>query len=123
LPFFYLLKTKKERKNNMRIIDTGITKEILSGENFPQLKIADKLYTVDNRQKTYDEITKVQKDINLDDNEKTRKIYELALGKEATKEILELNLPVENTVFLSYCIMGAIIGEDPKKLQDEARKN
>ncbi len=107
----------------MRIIDTGITKEILSGENFPQLKIADKLYTVDNRQKTYDEITKVQKDINLDDNEKTRKIYELALGKEATKEILELNLPVENTVFLSYCIMGAIIGEDPKKLQDEARKN
>lgn len=107
----------------MRIIDTGITKEILSGENFPQLKIADKLYTIDNRQKTYDEITKVQKDINLDDNEKTRKIYELALGKEATKEILELNLPVENTVFLSYCIMGAIIGEDPKKLQDEARKN
>lgn len=107
----------------MRIIDTGITKEILSGENFPQLKIADKLYTVDNRQKTYDEITKVQKDINLDDNEKTRKIYELTLGKEATKEILELNLPVENTVFLSYCIMGAIIGEDPKKLQDEARKN
>lgn len=107
----------------MRIIDTGITKEILSGENFPQLKIADKLYTVDNRQKTFDEITKVQKDVNLDDNEKTRKIYELALGKESTKEILELNLPVESTVFLSYCIMGAIIGEDPKKLQDEARKN
>lgn len=107
----------------MRIIDTGITKEILSGENFPQLKIADKLYTVDNRQKTFDEITKVQEDVNLDDNEKTRKIYELALGKESTKEILELNLPVESTVFLSYCIMGAIIGEDPKKLQDEARKN
>ena len=107
----------------MRIIDTGITKEILSGENFPQLKIADKLYTVDNRQKTFDEITKVQEDVKLDDNEKTRKIYALALGKESTKEILELNLPVESTVFLSYCIMGAIIGEDPKKLQDEARKN
>ena len=107
----------------MRIIDTGITKEILSGENFPQLKIADKLYTVDNRQKTFDKITKIQKNTELDDNEKTNKIYELALGEDAAKEILELNLPVENTVFLSYCIMGAIIGEDPKKLQDEARKN
>ena len=27
----------------MRIIDTGITKEILSGDNHPQLKIGDKL--------------------------------------------------------------------------------
>ena len=107
----------------MRIIDTGITKEILSGENFPQLKIADKLYTVDNRQKTFDKITKVQKNTELDDNERTNKIYELALGKDAAKEILEMNLPVESSVYLSYCIKGAIVGEDPKKLQDEARKN
>ena len=92
----------------MRIIDTGITKEILSGENFPQLKIADKLYTVDNRQKTFDKITKVQKNTELDDNERTNKIYELALGKDAAKEILEMNLPVESSVYLSYCIMGAI---------------
>lgn len=107
----------------MRIIDTGITKEILSGENFPQLKIADKLYTVDNRQKTFDKITKVQKNTELDDNERTNKIYELALGEDAAKEILEMNLPVESSVYLSYCIMGAIVGEDPKKLQDESRKN
>lgn len=107
----------------MRIIDTGITKEILSGENFPQLKIADKLYTVDNRQKTFDKITKIQKNTELDDNEKTNKIYELALGEDAAKEILKMNLPVESSVYLSYCIMGAIVGEDPKKIQDEARKN
>ena len=107
----------------MRIIDTGITKEILSGENFPQLKIADKLYTVDNRQKTFDKITKVQKNTELDDNERTNKIYELALGKDAAKEILKMNLPVESSVYLSYCIMGAIVGDDPKKLQEEARKN
>lgn len=107
----------------MRIIDTGITKEILNGDNCPQLKIADKLYTVDNRQKTFDEIKKIQKNTELDDNERTNKIYELALGEDAAKEILEMNLPVESSVYLSYCIMGAIVGEDPKKLQDEARKN
>jgi hypothetical protein len=107
----------------MRIIDTGITKEILSGDNCPQLKIVDKLYTVDNRQKTFEEITKVQKDTTLDEKERRNKIYELSLGKDAAKEIEEMNLPVESAVYLSYCIMGAIIGEDPKKLQEEARKN
>ncbi|MEI3507822.1 MAG: hypothetical protein V8R01_01615 [Bacilli bacterium] len=40
----------------MRIIDTGVTKEILSGDNHPQLKIGDKLYTVDDRQSTFDKI-------------------------------------------------------------------
>ena len=107
----------------MRIIDTGITKEILSGDNHPQLKIGDKLYTVDDRQKTWEKIQEIQKNEELVEKEKTDSIYELALGKEAAQEILELNLPVENATYLSYCIMGAIIGEDPKKIQEEARKN
>ena len=49
----------------MRIIDTGITKEILSGDNQPQLKIGDKLYTVDNRQKTFEKIQKDQSNAEL----------------------------------------------------------
>ena len=36
-----------------RIIQTGITKEILSGDNQPQIQIGDKLYVVDDRQKTF----------------------------------------------------------------------
>lgn len=106
----------------MRIIDTGITKEILSGDNHPQLKIGDKLYTVDNRQSTFDKIQKIQAE-ELSESEKTNKIYELSLGEEAAKEIQKLDLPVENAIYLSFCIMGAITGEDPKKLQETARKN
>ena len=57
----------------------------------------------------------------------TDNIYELALGKEAAKEIKNLDLPVENNNFLSYCVMGAITGEDPKELQklakEQLRKN
>ena len=106
----------------MRIIDTGITKEMLSGDNHPQLKVLDKLYTVDNRQSTWDKIQQIQKDKSLTENEKSTKIYELALGKEATKEIEELDLPVESNVYFSYCVMGAITGEDPKKLQEMAMK-
>ena len=56
----------------MRIIDTGITKEILSGDNHPQLKIGDKLYTVDNRQSTWDKIQNVQADDKLNNEEKTK---------------------------------------------------
>lgn len=111
----------------MRIIDTGITKEILTGDNHPQLKIGDKLYTVDNRQSTWDKIQAIQADDKLNNEEKTNKIYELALGKEATKEIKELDLPVENNTYLSFCVMGAITGEDPNELQkmakEQTRKN
>ena len=111
----------------MRIIDTGITKEILSGDNHPQLKIGDKLYTVDNRQSTWDKIQEVQSNVELSNEEKMDKVYELSLGIDAAKEIKEMDLPVENNVFLSYCVMGAITGEDPKELQklakEQLRKN
>ena len=103
----------------MRIIDTGITKEILSGDNHPQLKIGDKLYTVDDRQKTWEKIQEVQDDKELNEKERTSKIYELALGKEASKEIEDLDLPV--------CIIGAISGEEPnlreKQSKEQMRKN
>lgn len=106
----------------MRIIDTGITKEILSGDNHPQLKIVDKLYTVDNRQSTWDKIQKVQEDKKLSDDVKSDKVFELALGLEALNEIKNMDLPVENYVYLTYCIMGAITGEEPTKLLEMAKK-
>lgn len=107
----------------MRIIDTGITKEILSGDNQPQLKIGDKLYVVDNRQKTWDKIQEIQSNNELKEKDKTDKIYDLALGEEARKEIEEMNLPVENYSYLSFCIMGAITGEEPAKLKELARNS
>lgn len=106
----------------MRIIDTKITKEMLSGDNFPQLKIGDKLYTVDNRQSTFDKIQDIQKDVTLTDKEKQDKTYELTLGKEAVKEINELDLSVESNVYLSFCVMGAVTGQDPDKLMEAAQK-
>ena len=111
----------------MRIIDTKITKEILTGDNHPQLKIADKLYTVDDRQSTFEKIQQIQMDNKLDGTEKEKKIYELALGKKATEEIYNLDLPVNLYRYFSFCVMGAITGEDPDELQkaakEQARKN
>ena len=106
-----------------KIIDTGITKEILNRENHPQLKIADKLYTVDNRQSTWNKIQEITNSQELDNNEKNDKIFELALGVEEAKEIKDMDLPVENYSYLTFCVMGAISGEDPKELQKMAKEN
>lgn len=99
----------------MRIIDTGITKEMLTGDNCPQLKIGDKLYVVDNRQSTFDKIQK------MEDKNDASKIFEIALGKEASNEIEKMDLPVENYSYLVFCVMGAITGEDPQELQKRAK--
>ena len=99
----------------MRIIDT----KILTGDNHPQLKVLDKLYVVDDRKSTFDKIQEVQADRDIKESERDKKVFELALGKEATKEIMALDLSVKDYIYFTYCIMGAITGEDPDKLMEE----
>lgn len=101
----------------MRIIDT----KILTGDNHPQLKVLDKLYTVDDRKSTFDKIQEVQTDKNISDKERDFKVFELALGKKEAKEIMDLDLSVKDYIYFTYCIMGAITGEDPDKLMEEAK--
>ena len=103
-----------------RIIDLGVTQEMLTGDNFPEIKILNKTYVVDDRQKTWDKIQTIQNDDKLDASEKEDKIYEIALGKEAYKEIKELNLPVPTYRYFTFCVMAAITGEDPKELEKQA---
>lgn len=99
----------------MRIIDT----KILTGDNHPQLKVLDKLYVVDDRKSTFDKIQEVQVDKTLSEKERDLKVFELALGKKEAKEILALDLTVKDYIYFTYCIMGAITGEDPDKLMEE----
>ena len=100
-----------------RIIDLGVTKEMLTMDNCPSIKILDKCYVVDDRQKTWQEIQKVQNNKELTAEEIEDRVYELALGKNALQEIKELNLPVTTYTYFSFCVMGAITGKDPKELQ------
>lgn len=102
----------------MRIIDSKIGKEILSGDNHPQIKIGDKLYTVDDRKSTYDKIQKLQKEKN-NAEEIEKETFILALGEEATNEIYGYDLPVENFNYLMYCVLGAISGQEPDKIKEQ----
>lgn len=101
----------------MRIIDT----KILTGDNHPQLKVKDKLYTVDDRKSTFDKIQAAQMDKTLTQEQKDLKVFELALGKKEAKEIIDLDLTVQEYIYFTYCVMGAITGEDPDKLMNDSK--
>lgn len=102
----------------MRIIDT----KILSGDNHPQLKVGDKLYTVDDRKSTFDKVQEAQANPELTDKEKEMAVFELTLGKKETKEIMDLDMSVQEYQYFTYCIMAAITGVEPEELMNEAKR-
>lgn len=105
----------------MRIIETG--DKILTGDNHPQLQIGDKLYLVDDRKKTFDLINEVQSDVTISQNEKERKIFELALGVENAKELLENEeLTVSGYKNLTYFILAAITGNTFEEIKEQSEQ-
>lgn len=101
----------------MRIIDT--TGKMLVADNHPSILLNGKAYTVDDRKSTFDKIQKIQNDKDLPDGERDLKVFELALGKKEAKEILALDLSVKDYIYFTYCVMGAITGEDPDEMMKE----
>ncbi len=101
----------------MRIIDT--TGKMLVADNHPSILLNKKAYIVDDRKSTFDKIQKIQNDKELSDSERDLKVFELALGKKEAKEIMDLDLSVKDYVYFTYCVMGAITGEDPDEMMKE----
>ena len=104
----------------MRIIDT--TGKMLNRDNHPSILVNGKNYIVDDRKSTFDKIQKVQNEKGLTEGERDLKVFELALGKNEAKEIMDLDLSVQDYIYFTYCVMGAITGEDPDKLMEDAKK-
>lgn len=105
----------------MRVIDTE--NKILTGDNHPALKIGEKLYIVDDRKKTLDKINEIQSDVTISRAEKDFKIFELALGVNESKEILDMDLTVEGYVNLTYYILAAITGKTFDEIKEQNEKN
>ena len=104
----------------MRIIDT--TGKMLNADNHPSILVNGKNYIVDDRKSTFDKIQALQNDKSIDEGERDLKVFELALGKDESKEIMDLDLSVKDYIYFTYCVMGAITGEDPEKLMNDAKK-
>lgn len=101
----------------MRIIDTE--NKILTGDNHPALKIGEKVYIVDDRKKTLDKINNIQSDLTISQSERENKIFELALGVNEAREILDMDLTVEGYINLTYYILAAITGKSYEEIKEQ----
>ena len=77
----------------------------------PEIRIGDKLYPVDDRQKTVKKLMAVE---NKEDPEAIDRALELGLGKAAQKEIDAMNLPFRAQQRIFELVLAAMIGEDPE---------
>lgn len=92
----------------------------------PEIRIGEKIYAVDNRQKTVKKIQTAAKNVQQDDPyEGMEKVLELALGAKAAQEIDELNMPYPAYQRMFELVMAAVTGEEPEtiadRFQDEAK--
>lgn len=84
----------------------------------PEIRIGDKVYPVDDRQKTVEKIIKLAPETSEDgkkDNVKMmRETFALAFGKEHSREIEDMNLPYPAYLRLFETVIAAITGETPE---------
>lgn len=85
----------------------------------PEIRIGEKIYAVDNRQKTVKKIQEAAKNIQKDDPYTgIDSVLVLAMGKNAAAEIDELNMPYPAYQQMFELVMAAVTGEEPETIAD-----
>lgn len=81
----------------------------------PEIRIGEKIYAVDNRQKTVKKIHEATKGISGDDYYPViDSVLELAVGVEAAREIDGMDMPYPAYQNLFELVMAAVTGEEPE---------
>lgn len=83
----------------------------------PEIRIGEKIYPVDNRQKT---VLKLQKSIGSQENAEdpmggVADVLKLALGEKAAQEIEGMNMPYPAYQQLFELVVAAMTGEEPEE--------
>ena len=88
----------------------------------PEIRVGDKLYPVDNRQKTVKKIMQIKHD---GDNvgKQMDETLTLAFGAKGFREIDELNLPFPAYQKLFELVMAAVTGEEPEDIAARFQEN
>lgn len=83
----------------------------------PEIRIGEKIYAVDNRQKTVKKIQAASKTIDSDDPYGgIEQVLEMALGAKAAQEIEEMNMPYPAYQRMFELVMAAVTGEEPDEI-------
>lgn len=84
----------------------------------PEIRIGDKVYPVDDRVNTVKKILEISKNVSDDLNGGISKVLDLALGKDAAKEVEDMNMPFAAYQKMFELVMAAITGEDVDVIAD-----
>lgn len=87
----------------------------------PEIRIGDKVYPVDDHQKTVKKLMKLQTQVSgsSDPNETDRltmEAFRLAFGDKAAKEIDDMNMPFAAYQRLFELVISAMTGEEPEEI-------
>lgn len=86
--------------------------------DMPEIRVGEKIYVVDNRQKTVKKIQAAAKNISNDDPYSgIDMVLEMALGQKAAQEIDELDMPYPAYQKLFELVMAAVTGEEPEEIE------
>lgn len=89
----------------------------------PEIRIGEKVYGLDNRQKTVTKVQKMMTDMNDDTQEETvKEVLSLAFGPKAGKEIDAMNMPYPAYQQLFVLVVAAMTGEDPETVAGSFRQ-
>jgi hypothetical protein len=88
----------------------------------PEIRIGDKVYPIDDRQKTVEKVMALQKKMQ-DENQQNiselmKEAFKLVFELKAAKEIDEMNMHFPAYQKLFEIVMGAITGQEPEKMAE-----
>ncbi|MGX8702074.1 hypothetical protein [Caproiciproducens sp.] len=81
----------------------------------PEIRIGDKVYPIDDRQKTVKKLMNMTADNKLD-SDNMDEVMKLAFGEKSSKEIDGMNLPFPAYRQLFELVTAAMTGEDPEEV-------
>lgn len=89
----------------------------------PEIRIGEKIYPVDNRQKTVTKVQNLMNGMNAENQEeKMQEVLSLAFGAKEGKEIDKMNMPYPAYQKLFVLVVAAMTGEDPETVANGFRQ-
>lgn len=88
----------------------------------PEIRVGDKIYPVDNRQKTVLAIQRAGEAGEADPAEQMSAALKLALGEKAERELTERNLPYPAVQALFALVLAAVTGEEAETVERRFRR-
>ena len=88
----------------------------------PEVRVGDKVYPVDNRQKTVMAIQRAMEQTDADPAAQMSAALRLALGEQAERELAACNLPYPAVQVLFALVLAAVTGEEAEAVQRRFRR-